>query len=179
LRCCAPDAYPHPLQCVRDSVCARYRSIGPFPHIGPCNACPRAAPETTPLWRLFLINLSLSLLPPPHPEHGPVELYMVLNVIYVCIHRHRQTDTHAYINVYTHIHTYSGVCVCVRACVCTRGGVHGVQIHSIVTRNALPAHISCICVCVCVCVSVCVCVCVCTCIYVHMLPASMYLCVRV
>jgi len=27
----------------------------------PCNACHRAAPETTPLWRLFLINLSLSL----------------------------------------------------------------------------------------------------------------------
>ena len=30
-------------------------------HIGPSNACPRAAPETTPLWRLFLIKLSLSL----------------------------------------------------------------------------------------------------------------------
>ena len=30
-------------------------------HIGPSNACPRAAPETTPLWRLFLINLSLSV----------------------------------------------------------------------------------------------------------------------
>ena len=30
-------------------------------HIGPRNACPRAAPETTPLWRLFLINLTLSL----------------------------------------------------------------------------------------------------------------------
>jgi hypothetical protein len=30
-------------------------------HIGPRNACPRAAPETTPLWRLFLIKLSLSL----------------------------------------------------------------------------------------------------------------------
>ena len=30
-------------------------------HIGPSNACPRAAPETTPLWRLFLITLSLSL----------------------------------------------------------------------------------------------------------------------
>ena len=30
-------------------------------HIGPCNACHRAAPETTPLWRLFLIKLSLSL----------------------------------------------------------------------------------------------------------------------
>ena len=29
--------------------------------IGPSNACPRAAPETTPLWRLFLIKLSLSL----------------------------------------------------------------------------------------------------------------------
>ena len=27
-------------------------------HIGPSNACPRAAPETTPLWRLFLIKLS-------------------------------------------------------------------------------------------------------------------------
>jgi len=30
-------------------------------HIGPSNACPRDAPETTPLWRLFLIKLSLSL----------------------------------------------------------------------------------------------------------------------
>ena len=30
-------------------------------HIGPSNACHRAAPETTPLWRLFLMNLSLSL----------------------------------------------------------------------------------------------------------------------
>jgi len=31
-------------------------------HIGPSNACHRAAPETTPLWRLFLIKLlSLSL----------------------------------------------------------------------------------------------------------------------
>ena len=30
-------------------------------HIGPSNACPRAAPETTPLWTLFLIKLSLSL----------------------------------------------------------------------------------------------------------------------
>ena len=30
-------------------------------HIGPSNACPRAAPETTPLWRLFPIKLSLSL----------------------------------------------------------------------------------------------------------------------
>ena len=33
----------------------------PPAHIGPRNACPRAAPETTPLWRLFLIKLSLSL----------------------------------------------------------------------------------------------------------------------
>jgi hypothetical protein len=30
-------------------------------HIGPCNACHRAVPETTPLWILFLIKLSLSL----------------------------------------------------------------------------------------------------------------------
>jgi len=29
-------------------------------HIGPWNACHRAAPETTPLWKLFLIKLSLS-----------------------------------------------------------------------------------------------------------------------
>ena len=29
-------------------------------YIGPSNACHRAAPETTPLWRLFLIKLSLS-----------------------------------------------------------------------------------------------------------------------
>ena len=40
----------------------RPRDLRPSPaHIGPCNACHRAAPETTPLWRLFLINLSLSL----------------------------------------------------------------------------------------------------------------------
>jgi len=29
------------------------RGVSPA-HIGPSNACPRAAPETTPLWRLFL-----------------------------------------------------------------------------------------------------------------------------
>ena len=42
-------------------------------HIGPRNACPRAAPETTPLWRLFLIKLSLSLSPPAHSFFiGPI-----------------------------------------------------------------------------------------------------------
>ena len=44
-------------------------------HIGPSNACPRAAPETTPLWRLFLIKLSLSLslsLCPQTPQVGSI-----------------------------------------------------------------------------------------------------------
>ena len=31
-------------------------------HIWPCHACHRAAPETTPLWTLFITNLSLSSL---------------------------------------------------------------------------------------------------------------------
>ena len=43
------------------------------PH-GPSNACPRAAPETTPLWRLFLIKLSLSLSL-SHQDESPLRLW--------------------------------------------------------------------------------------------------------
>ena len=49
-------------------------------HIGPSNACPRAAPETTPLWRLFLIKLSLSLSLSPGPCWS--------NVVYI---KHKKT----------------------------------------------------------------------------------------
>ena len=36
------------------------RHLGLRTVLRPSNACPRAAPETTPLWRWFLISLSLS-----------------------------------------------------------------------------------------------------------------------
>jgi hypothetical protein len=45
------------------------RLSSPPSHIGPSNACPRAAPETTPLWRLF--QKALSLPSPPFFDQFP------------------------------------------------------------------------------------------------------------
>jgi hypothetical protein len=35
-----------------------HRDVTRYAHIGPSNAFPRAAPETTPLWRLLSLSLS-------------------------------------------------------------------------------------------------------------------------